>query len=325
MQRSEYPHLWPYVGRFTVVHILTYAAVSLLFLTFQSILPESRRIALALYEPFRPITFMTLTGQTLRGLAFAFVLYPFYPVILAGRRGKWILFGALWGLALVGSVEPQPGSIEGLIYTEISWLEHAAVLVAAAVEMLLFVWLFSLWETHLHAMDGVQGQAASPADPKRVRGYTVRFTLIHLITYVVIGGVFYQIAGYEDALESMEIFELWRPQDTMTAVFLVCFGQIFRAIWLALLLHPFYHTYIRRKHGWLLLFLLIFGLTALGSPLFLTEFISVDGPFAEWLQDLMVGIPEIAIQMLIFALVFFVWQRRVERRYSVTPTFTPQV
>lgn len=325
MERSVYPHLWPYVGRFTVVHILTYAAVAPLFLTFQSMLPESRRIALELYEPFRPITSMTVTGQTLRGLAFAFVFYPFYPVILAGRRGKWILFGALWGLALVGSVEPQPGSIEGLIYTEIAWFEHAAVLVAVAIEMLLFVWLFSLWETRLHAMDGVQGQAASPADPKRVRGYTVRFILIHLITYVVIGGVFYQIAGYEDALESMEIFELWRPQDTMAAVFLVFFGQIFRAIWLALLLHPFYHTYIRRKHGWLLLFLLIFGLTALGSPLFLTEFISIDGPFAEFLQDLIVGIPEIAAQMLVFALVFFVWQRSVERRYSAMPTFTPQV
>ena len=33
----------------------------------------------------------------------------------------------------------------------------------------------------------------------------------------------------------------------------------------------------------------------------------------------------VAAQMLIFALVFFVWQRSVERRYSATPTFTPQV
>ena len=53
----------------------------------------------------------------------------------------------MWGVALFGSVEPQPGSIEGIIYTTISFTEHLYVLIAVALQMLLFVWLLFKWET----------------------------------------------------------------------------------------------------------------------------------------------------------------------------------
>lgn len=76
-----------------------------------------------------------LTGQVL-----ALVLYPFYDTIVRNDRGLPILFGALWGIALLGSVEPMPGSIEGVIYTEIPLLGHLVVLVAGAVEVFVFSW-----------------------------------------------------------------------------------------------------------------------------------------------------------------------------------------
>jgi hypothetical protein len=356
MDQIKKPRLLLYLGRFTLLHLITYFAVGFIFLLFQSALPESGRIALDLYEPFRPPVFMSVAGQILRGLAFALVFYPFYHVLFENPRGRLILFGTLWGVALFGSVEPQPGSIEGIIYTTISFTEHLYVLIAVALQMLLFVWLFFKWEslsrkipgpvTHESAesqenpespqspgseevsenlksavMPGSSGStqplktsASTVCTPKKLRSYTTRFLVVHLLTYWIVGSIFYEIAGYADALEEMEIFEMWRPLENVFTVLLVFLGQIFRGIMLALLLAPFYGSYIFKKRGWLLLFLLMFGLTALGSPSFLTEFILFEGTFVEFLKDLVIGIPEIVTQMLVFSLIFFFWQRKAERK-----------
>ncbi|MFO7923643.1 MAG: hypothetical protein R6U58_08115 [Bacteroidales bacterium] len=328
MDQIKRPRLLPYLGRFTLLHLVTYFAIGFVFLAFQSALPESGRIAIDFYESFRPLGFMTIAGQILRGLAFALVFYPFYNVLFENPHGRLILFGALWGVALFGSVEPQPGSIEGIIYTTISFTEHLYVLIAVAVQMLLFVWLFFKWETLSRKRTGTvphsspenmkteegHGSFQSPAYmPEKLRGYTTRFLVVHLLTYWVIGSIFYEISGYADALEEMEIFEMWRPLENIPAVLLVFFGQIFRGTMLALLLAPFYGSYIFKKRGWLLLFLLMFGLTALGSPLFLNEFILFEGNLFEFLKDLVIGIPEIMTQMLVFSLIFFWWQKKAER------------
>jgi hypothetical protein len=331
MDQIKKPYLLPYFGKFVFLFMVTYFVVGLPFLALQSALPESGRIALDLYEPFRPPVFMSVAGQILRGLAFALVFYPFYHVLFENPRGRLILFGAMWGVALFGSVEPQPGSIEGIIYTTISFTEHLLVLIAVALQMLLFVWLFFKWETLSRKRTGTVPQGSpenmkteegpgsfqSPAYmPEKLRGYTTRFLVVHLLTYWVIGSIFYEISGYADALEEMEIFEMWRPLENIFAVLLVFFGQIFRGIMLALLLAPFYGSYIFNQRGWLLLFLLMFGLTALGSPLFLNEFILFEGSFMEFFKDLIIGIPEIVSQMLVFSLIFFFWQRKAERTSS---------
>ncbi len=346
MRKNNRPQILPYLGRFTLLHLLTYILTGSVFLLFQDTLPETGRIALDLYEPFRPLGLIVVIGQILRGLAFALVFFPFYNVLFENTRGRLILFGAMWGVALFGSVEPQPGSIEGIIYTTISFAEHLYVLLAVAVQMLLFVWLFFKWEKLSQkkalkspatlgspaTLEGTESQEGpvtqespatlqSPATlesqgycPEKPRGYTARFLIVHLVTYWVIGSIFYQIAGYADALEDMEVFELWRPLENITAVLLVFFGQIFRGPVLALLLAPFYRSYINNKNGWLLLFWLMFGLTALGSPIFLPEFLLFDGTFLEYLKGLFIGIPEIITQMLVFSLVFFWWQRRSVRK-----------
>jgi hypothetical protein len=317
MKAIQQPQILPYLGRFTMLHLLTYILIGFLFNIFQNTLLESGRIALDYYEPFRPIGIMTMIGQILRGLTFALVFYPFYNVLFENRRGRLILFGAMWGVALFGSVEPQPGSIEGIIYTTISFTEHLSVLIAVALQMLLFVWLFFKWELASQKStfsDENKILNRPVSSPKKMRGYVIRFLVIHLITYWVVGSIFYQVAGYADALEEMEIFELWRPLENIQAVLLVFFGQIFRGTMLALLLAPFFGSYVYKKSGWLLLFLLIFGLTTLGSPLFLSEFILFEGSFAEFLNDLIIGIPEIVTQMLVFSLLFFFWQRKSVRK-----------
>ena len=316
MNEIKRPQIIPFLGRFTLLHLITYIIIGYFFLIFQDSLPESKRIALDFYEPFRSPDLMSIIGQILRGLAFAFIFYPFYNILFKNPRGRLILFGAMWGMALFGSVEPQAGSIEGIIYTTISFSEHMYVLIAVAAQMLLFVWLFFKWEAFSQKRIGLsdpesQKSFENPVQyPIKIRGYIFRFGIVHFVSYWIIGPLFYQIAGYADALQEMEVFELWRDLESIPAVLLIFFGQIFRGGVLALLLAPFYGSYINKKHGWLLLFLLMIGLTALGSPIFLPEFILIEGTFLEFLKYLIIGIPEIVTQMLVFSIIFFWWQRR---------------
>ncbi len=143
---------------------------------------------------------------------------------------------------------------------------------------------------------------------KWLRGYTFRYTLLHLIVYLVIGSLFYEISGYEEALATMEAFALWRDLQSIGMVAAVFFGQIFRGAILAVLYYPFYSTYIKKRHGWLLLFGLLFGLKVIPIMFIMPESLTV------MLQELAVGLPEIVAQSLVFALLFFAWERRRNRK-----------
>jgi hypothetical protein len=116
------------------------------FLPLQARLPESARIALDFFMPFRQLGLSTLIAQAIRAALMALVLYPFYGALVQQKQGFWLLFGALWGLALVGSLEPFPGSIEGMIYTITTLREHVMILAMGAVQVSLFCWLFLKWE-----------------------------------------------------------------------------------------------------------------------------------------------------------------------------------
>lgn len=138
--------LWGYIGRFTIVHVIVYTVVAALFLAAQNTLPEPTQFAFETFLPYYPIGIISILGQILRSIILALVLYPFYDTIVRSDRGMLVLFGALWGISILGSVAPMPGSIEGVIYTEIPLLAHVIVLTVAAVEVLVFSRLFLLWE-----------------------------------------------------------------------------------------------------------------------------------------------------------------------------------
>ncbi len=277
-----------FTGRFALAYIIFYIAVGVLFLNLQHVLPAASRTALDFYEPYN-LGFDNLVAQLLLGAFLALVLYPFYDLLVKGDRGLLILFAALWGVSLLGNLEPKPGSIEGMIYTQTTFLEHFLVIIAGAIQFICFSLVFLRWEQRLGQGDIRQGDrspvmplngrkageiaggqggetATSPAGaesaaPARwLRGYTLRFTLIHVIIYWVVGSLFYEISGYEEALATMEAFELWRPLESLGMVMAVFFGQIGRGAFLALILYAFYNTYMSRQNGWLLLFGLLLGL-----------------------------------------------------------------
>ena len=137
-----------YVGRFTLLHVITYTVAGVIFMNvfnYAEVFETSQ-----VFAHFRSIDSPIMQAapflQIIRGAFFALILYPFYEVIVNHKRGWLVLFGVLWGLTYIGSVEATLGSIEGLIYTKATLAEHFVGTPEVTIQMLVFSWLFVKWE-----------------------------------------------------------------------------------------------------------------------------------------------------------------------------------
>ncbi|KAB2952911.1 hypothetical protein F9B85_06460 [Heliorestis acidaminivorans] len=315
MRLREQRKFLPFLGRFTTIHLITYGVIGALFLLVQGLMPEAKRVVLDFFMPYRSLDLIVLASQILRGAIMALVLYPFYDLIVKNEHRGLILFSVLWGLAILGSLEPLPGSIEGFIYTKTTFLEHFVVLVVTALQFILFTWLFLRWEDK---SEGLSSRVAFRGNG--IGGYIRRYTLVHVTIYWIVGMLFYQIAGYEELMSQMDVFQHYRSLDNFIMVFVVFFGQIARGALIAFLLYPFYKVFVRKEHGWLLLFGLLFGLKVLGSPIFIIEsiefFTAVDS-LSEVMEMLTIGVPEILAQSFFISILFFWWERKRLRNGGV--------
>jgi hypothetical protein len=83
--------------------------------------------------------------QILRGILFAIILWPFRTTFLFEKYGwlkLWLLFV---GLAILGTTGPSPGSLEGMIYTNLSFFEHISGMPEVLLQTLLFSLSLSIW------------------------------------------------------------------------------------------------------------------------------------------------------------------------------------
>jgi hypothetical protein len=307
----DIPRLLIYIGRFSLLHVIIYSLVAYIFLGLLSTFPALEKTALYFFEPYVYPDSLVILSQLIRGMLLAIIIYPFYESIVKGKYGLLILFGTLWGLGLLASVEPMPGSIEGMIYTQTSVIEHLIVLTAVAIQSLIFCILFLYWERSGNDREFVYMRGFRLKDILKWN-YIKRFTLTHVITYWIVGMTFYQLQGYEEALATMDAFELYRPLESFFMVVVVFLGQIVRGVILALLIYPFYLTFREQKHGWLLLFGLLWFITGIGSVFFtpeLLESIITGEELGELLRELRIGVPEITTQMLLFSWLFSKYER----------------
>ncbi|OEF97435.1 hypothetical protein [Desulfuribacillus alkaliarsenatis] len=320
-------NLWKYVGRFSIVHLATYTILALAFVAFQGALPDSKRIALDFYQVYR-IDAIALIGHLARGAVLALLLYPFYKTFVSSTHGPLILFGAMWGIVIFGSVEPMPGTFEGIIYTTTSLFEHLSVLIASSIQIGLFCWLFLRWEVPTKSLVKESIETKQPLIAEqtpineslrtKLQGFVKRFTLLHVLTYWIVGSIFYQIQDYDAALSTMEAFDLFRDLENMTMVIVVFLGQIIRGAMLAMLIYPFYQTFMSKRHGWLLIFSLMYGLTLIGTMLFIPatfdDVIALN--IAEFITLFKVGIPEVTVQMFVFSWLLFKWEQKKHKSIS---------
>ncbi len=83
--------------------------------------------------------------QVFRGLVLAAVLYPFRHVLLDEPKGWLKLFALVVGLSVLSPSGPAPGSLEGLVYTKLTLMQHLRGLPEVLLQNLMFAWAFVAW------------------------------------------------------------------------------------------------------------------------------------------------------------------------------------
>ncbi|HMA60752.1 MAG TPA: hypothetical protein VKN64_10740 [Halanaerobiales bacterium] len=137
-----------YLFRFSLVHVIIYVFIALLFRNYLNY--NEQFTSSVLYNNFRNIdsTIMRFAPlfQLGRGLFLGLIIYPVYNCIIGVKYGWLRLFALLWGLSLIGSVAATPGSIEGFIYTKTPIIEHLLGLPEVTLQTMLFSLIFVSWE-----------------------------------------------------------------------------------------------------------------------------------------------------------------------------------
>lgn len=138
-----------YVKRFTIIHVATYLVFGLIFMNLMRYEKTfSQNEYFTHFRPLNsPIVQASILFQFLRGGLFALILYPYRERIIKSKYGWLMLFGGvIWGMTSIGAVNASPGSIEGLIYTDVSLEAHLIGMPEVISQAVGFSVLFWLWE-----------------------------------------------------------------------------------------------------------------------------------------------------------------------------------
>lgn len=270
--------------------------------------------AFAVYVRPGAIGALDLIAELVRGAVLASILAPFRGVVMQHARPFWVLFGVYFGLIALGSVEPLPGSLEGWFYTRTSLAGHALIVMAAALHGATMAWALPRALTWLDAVNRTETKRGRQAMPGRRAGWgrIARFTLLHVVTYLAMGLLFFTLQDYTEAFATQEQFRHFRSLDDAWVAAAIP-AQIPRGMLLAWFVTPFVPGLVRRRRGGVLLFVLLFGTTALGTASIVPGLLGAT-PTRLTSSTLLVGIPEVATQMLVFSLAFMAWESRRARR-----------
>lgn len=144
-------------------------------------------------------------------------------------------------------------------------------------------------------------------------GFIRRFTLTHVLTYLIFGLLFLSLSSYFDYFSAHTLLkDYMRPSDSLYVRLAVPI-QFLRGILLALALYPFREIIIKSKLGWLKLFGVLWVLTGIGAviagPGSIEGFIYTNFGFGNPL----IGLPEVTLQMLVFSWLFVRWEQKTGR------------
>lgn len=84
--------------------------------------------------------------QFIRALLFSIALFPIREKILEGKYGWLLLWLVIVVFAILAPAGEAPGSIEGIVYTNLPFLFHILYIPELLLQSLLFSWLFIMWE-----------------------------------------------------------------------------------------------------------------------------------------------------------------------------------
>ena len=141
-----------FLGRVIVAQLVTYFFVGLLAVrtgihiyAYYAANPDP--LFNALQRPIEsPLVMAGPLFQILRAAIFAVALYPFRSIFLERKWGVIYLWGLFLALAVFAPAGEAPGSIEGVIYTNLPTQFHLLYLPELVIQTLAFSWLLVTWE-----------------------------------------------------------------------------------------------------------------------------------------------------------------------------------
>lgn len=140
----------PLATRTVVVHTVTYFVVGLLAFVFLRYGQRFAEPSLSAYmrQTDDPWVMSGPLFQPLRGLIFASVFYFLREQLFGHRYGWLLMWWLLLALGVLSTFGPSPSSVEGMIYTRLSWRDHVFGLPESVVQSLLLSVLLFYWMRH---------------------------------------------------------------------------------------------------------------------------------------------------------------------------------
>ncbi len=165
-------------------------------------------------------------------------------------------------------------------------------------------WLLGPLALLVHLEDDHTGRMKDETRPLR---FVVRTTLLHAMTYLVVGIIAALAIDYAALFREPIISDYMRPFGSVW-VFIGPAVQLLRGLIIALVLLPF-RDVLRRQHGWLWLWLLLIGIgilsTSAAAPSSIEGLVYTQLPL--WYHA--IGLPEMLIQTLAFSIFITLYER----------------
>lgn len=138
---------WQFFWRITACHMVTYFIVGILALTYLDYKTFfGKEILAVLMRPLEsPWVVAGPALQVVRGLVFALTLWPVRASFLEAKKGWLKLWSLFIGLAILGTAGPSPGSLEGVVYTQLPLAYHLWGLPEVVIQTLLFSLAVVYW------------------------------------------------------------------------------------------------------------------------------------------------------------------------------------
>ena len=142
--------LWGIIAKTAVVHTLTYFAVGLIAFSLFNYTARFADPALSslMRQTDDPLVQAGVLFQPIRGVLFGLVFYLLRDVLFRRKNGWLIMWITLVVIGIISTFGPAPASIEGLIYTKLSFIGLGGGFVEVLSQSFLLSAITYYWMNH---------------------------------------------------------------------------------------------------------------------------------------------------------------------------------
>lgn len=142
--------LWQVVFKTAVTHTVTYFIVGALAYTFfdYKALYANTSLNLLMRKTTEPLVMAGPLFQPIRGTLFGFIFFLLREIIFQKKNGWLVLWTILFVIGIAGTFGPSPGSLEGMIYTNLPISIQLKGLPEAILQSLILSVVLFYWVNH---------------------------------------------------------------------------------------------------------------------------------------------------------------------------------